>query len=111
MDLVSILVSPCCRYGALCEAVDQMCDVSTTLCQAMGLPIREFSQKEEGGNGDKQGETDGLAPSQPASPGKVQYRNSCGHILSVRVFCFNQLMVRIKKVERIQKRQNLEKIL
>ena len=55
----------------MCEVVDQIYDVSTSLCQAMGLPVREFSQKEDGGNGDKGGEADGQAPSQPASPGML----------------------------------------
>lgn len=57
------------RYEALCEVADQICSVSNGLCRVMGLPLREFSQRDESGSGDKLGEPDGVAPSQPSSPG------------------------------------------
>lgn len=58
-----------CSYETLCEAVDLVYDVSASLCLVMGLPLREFSQKEESASGNKQGDIDGGTSSQPASPG------------------------------------------
>ena len=49
-------------YLTLCEAVDEIADMSTRLCQVMGLPSREW---EEGG---KRGEEHNVL-SIPASPG------------------------------------------
>ena len=50
-----------------------MSDMSTSLCQTMGLPVREFMHaKDEAStsNGDKPVESDGTrTPSLPASPG------------------------------------------
>ena len=50
-----------------------MSNMSTNLCQTMGLPVREFTHaKDEAGisNGDKPIEPDGTrTPSLPASPG------------------------------------------
>lgn len=57
------------RYEALCEAADQICSVSNGLCHAMGLPLREFTQRDESGSGDKLAEPEGTIPSQPSSPG------------------------------------------
>ncbi len=47
-----------------------MCSVSKDLCRVMGLPLREFSQRDESTSGDKLGESEVIAPDQPSSPGK-----------------------------------------
>ncbi len=53
----------------------------------MGVPFREFCQKDESGIGDKLGESNIAVPSQPVSPGKVI--NKCS--MSVVVLSINFL--------------------